>query len=60
MLKINYKGYEISQTDNNNVIIYKNNKMLFHKTIGKKLNEEELKEILETYFKIQSALGLEY
>ena len=30
MLKINYKGYVISQADNNHVMICKNNEMLFH------------------------------
>ena len=59
MLTINYKGYEISQVDDNNVIICKNNEKMFHKTVDKKLNEEELKETLENYFKLLSALGLE-
>lgn len=59
MLKINYKGYEISQANNNHVIICKHNEMMFHKTVDKKLNEEELKETLENYLKLLSALGLE-
>lgn len=40
MLKINYKGYVISQASNNHVMIYKDNQMVFHAICRKKLNEE--------------------
>ncbi len=49
MLKINYKGYTISQAENNHVAICKDNQMLFHVSMRKKLNEEELKKQLDFY-----------
>lgn len=52
MLKINYKGYIISQAENNHVMICKDNQMLFHAQSNKKLNEDELKQKLEFYFKL--------
>lgn len=52
MLKINYKGYEISQADNNHVVICKDKQMLFHSQCNKKLDEEELKKQLEFYLKL--------
>ena len=51
-MKIKYKGYEISQAENNHIIICKDDKMLFHAQCGKKKNEEELKESLEFYLKL--------
>ena len=56
MLKINYKGYEISQAKNNHVMICKDNEMLFHAQYNKGLNEDELKQELEVYLKITKAL----
>jgi hypothetical protein len=56
MLKINYKGYEISQAKNNHVMICKDNEMLFHAQCNKGLNEDELKQELEVYLKITKAL----
>ena len=52
MLKINYKGYVISQASNNHVMICKDNQMLFHSSCHKKLNEEELKEQLDFYLNL--------
>ena len=52
MLKINYKGYVISQASNNHVTIFKNNQMLFHSSCHKKLNEEELKKQLDFYLNL--------
>lgn len=52
MLKINYKGYEISQASNNHVVICKDKQMLFHSQCNKKLDEEELKKQLEFYLKL--------
>ena len=52
MLKINYKGYVISQASNNHVMICKDNQMMFHAICRKKLNEEELKEQLDFYLNL--------
>ena len=49
MLKINYKGYEISQAENNHIMICKDNKMVFHAEKSTKTNKEGLKNILENY-----------
>ena len=51
-MKIKYKGYEISQAENNHIMICKDDKMLFHAQCGKKKNEEELKGSLEFYLKL--------
>lgn len=56
MLKINYKGYEISQASNNHVMICKDNQMVFHGQASVKLNKEGLKNILEHYFKLKDLL----
>lgn len=52
MLKINYKGYIISQAENNHVMIFKDNQMVFHSQIDIKLNKDGLKNVLEHYFKL--------
>lgn len=44
MLKIKYKGYEISQASNNHVAIFKDNEMVFHAQCQLKLDELELKK----------------
>ena len=49
MLKIEYKGYTISQASNNHIMICKDNKMLFHTQVSIKLNEEGLKKQLDFY-----------
>ena len=56
MLKINYKGYEISQAENNHIMICKDNKMLFHVEKSTKANKEELKNILENYLNLVKIL----
>lgn len=56
MLKINYKGYEISQLSNNHVIIFKDNQMVFHSEVDIKLNKDGLKNVLEYYFKLNDLL----
>lgn len=56
MLKINYKGYEISQASNNHVMICKDNEMVFHSQINIKLNRDGLKNVLEHYFKLNGLL----
>ena len=42
MLKINYKGYIISQVENNHVMICKDNQMLYHAQATTKFDEEGL------------------
>lgn len=54
MLKINYKGYVISQASNNHVMICKDNQMVFHSPASIKLNKEGLKNVLEHYFKLSN------
>ena len=56
MLKINYKGYEISQASNNHVMICKDNQMVFHSQADIKLNRDGLKNVLEHYFKLNDLL----
>lgn len=52
MLTINYKGYIISQAQNNHVMICKDNQMVFHGQVSIKLNKDGLKNVLEHYFKL--------
>lgn len=59
MLKINYKGYEISQAKNNHVMICNDNEMLFHAQCNKKLSEKELKQELEHCLKLIEILEKE-
>lgn len=56
MLKINYKGYVISQTSNNHVVICKEDKMLFHAQGNKRLDKEGLKKQLDFYLKLDALL----
>lgn len=49
MLKINYKGYTITQAKNNHIMICKDNQMLFHASASVKLDEEGLKKQLDFY-----------
>lgn len=56
MLKINYKGYVISQASNNHVMICKDNQMLFHAPVNMKLNKDGLKNVLEHYFKLNNLI----
>ena len=60
MLKINYKGYEISQASNNDIMICKDNKMMFHAQGNRKLNKEELKKELEAYLKLKVLIDEAY
>lgn len=54
MLKINYKGYIISQAENNHVMICKDNQVLFHGQADIKLNKDGLKNVFEHYFKLKN------
>lgn len=56
MLKINYKGYEISQAKNNHVMICKDNQMLYHAQVTTKFDEDELKNVVEHYFKLNNLI----
>lgn len=56
MLKINYKGYTISQAENNHVMICKDNQMLFHASMRKELNKEELKKQLDFYLMLRKKI----
>lgn len=56
MLKINYKGYEISQASNNHVMIFKDNQMLYHAPATTKFDEEGLKNVFEHYLKLSDLL----
>ena len=56
MLKINYKGYIISQASNNHVAICKDDKMLFHSQCNKKLDKNELKKQLDFYLRLYGLL----
>ena len=50
-MKIEYKGYVISQSNyNNHIMITKDNKMVMHIQATKKMTEEELKEALDLYY----------
>lgn len=49
-MKINYKGYEITQSDyNNHIMIRKNGKMIMHISATEKYTVEELKMIINFY-----------
>ena len=55
---IKYKGYTISQANNNHIMICKDNQMLFHASASVKLNEDSLKKQLDFYLKlIKNNLG---
>ena len=49
MVKVNYKGYEISQAENNHVMICKDDKILFHASVPKRLDRDGLKKQLDFY-----------
>lgn len=49
MLKINYKGYKISQGSSKHVAIFKDGKMMFHAECDIELSEQGLKRTLDWY-----------
>ena len=55
-MKLEYKGYTISQAPNNHVMITKNNEMVFHTSLSKKLNEEELKAQIDWFIRMLSLI----
>ncbi len=56
-MKIEYKGYIISQAPNNHIMIIKNDKMVFHAELSKKLNEEELKTQIDWFIAFFDKIG---
>lgn len=52
MIKVKYKGYQVSQAKNNHVAIAKDNEMIFHANCRKKLSEDELKNLVDWYINI--------
>lgn len=51
-MKLTYKGYVVSQSSNNHVMIFKNKEMVFHSSCNKKLTEEQLKKTVDFYLKL--------
>lgn len=56
MQKLEYKGYTISQADNNHIMIIKANQMVFHSNCSKSLNKEELKNQIDWFIKFKNML----
>lgn len=56
MKKIEYKGYIISQAENNHIMITKDENMIFHANITKKLTTDELKNQVEWFIKMQNLI----
>ncbi len=57
-MKIKYKGYTISQASNNHVMIIKEKEVVFHSSMTKKLNEEQLKKQLDFYLMLIDEIKL--
>ena len=51
-MKLTYKGYVVSQTSNNHVMIFKNKEMVFHASCTKKKTEKELKSTVDLYLNL--------
>lgn len=49
MLKIDYKGYKISQGSSKHIAIFKDGKMMFHANCDIELSEQGLKQMLDWY-----------
>ena len=56
MKKIEYKGYIISQADNNHIMIIKDNQMVFHSSCTKLLNKEELKKEIDRFIELSKII----
>lgn len=59
MKKITYKGYTVSQAENNHIMITKGEEV-FHAQCNKKLSEEGLKQQVENYIKLKELLDKEF
>lgn len=49
---INYRGCTVSQASNNHVTICKDDEMVFHASIDKKLTDDELREQVDFYLDV--------
>lgn len=49
MTTLKKEEYTITQTRNNHLAVYKNKKMIFHANLEKKLSDEKLKNILNSF-----------
>ena len=56
-MKVEHKDYIISQAPNNHIMITKDNKIVFHASITKKLNEEELKKQIDWFIELLDNIG---
>lgn len=52
MVKVEHKGYTISQAPNNHICIYKGKEFVFHAQLKKRLTKEELKSHLDEILKL--------
>ena len=50
--KIEYRNRTVVQNSNNHVLIFKNNEMVFHASIDKKLTDSELKSYVDFYLDV--------
>lgn len=57
MRKIKYKGYVISQSKNNHVMITKDDNIVFHANITKRLTDEELRNQVEWFIKFSDLIN---
>ena len=49
---INYRGCTVSQASNNHVTICKDDEMVFHASLDKRLTDDELREQVDFYLDI--------
>lgn len=56
MQTLKYKGYTISQAENNHIMITKDNQMVFHSSCTKPKNETELKEEIDRFIKLSELI----
>lgn len=56
MKKVKYKGYIVSQAENNHVMITKDDE-IFHAQCNKKLTAEGLKKRIENYIKLKDLIN---
>lgn len=50
--KIRYRGHIVQQNVNNHIMIFKNEEIVFHAEIEKKLTDSELKRQVDFYLDI--------
>lgn len=59
MKQIEYNGYIVSQAESNHIMIIKDEDMVFHASATKKLTDEELKNQVELFMKLQGLIESE-